>query len=168
MADERDTQSGAATGGATEPVCPWCSAPAAIGAPRCGSCGAAIAQRESISGLSIPGVTTVDPNLVADSSPASPVLRTQGTTNVLFAATQVNATLGLAAAAAVLGQDTIRGMLGGNDVDPTKVGVPSEAALLAVERLERGEAPPSDRKAGDPPADKAPEPPDPWSDLPRG
>ena len=167
MTDEGDPGSENATGGSTGPVCPWCSAPAAIGATRCASCGAAIAQRESISGLSIPGVTTVDPNLVADGSPASPVLRSQGTTNVLFAATQVNATFGLAAAAAVLGQDTIRGMLGANDVDPAKVGIPSEAALLAVERLEHGEAP-AETNAGAPSPPADPEPPDPWSDLPRG
>jgi hypothetical protein len=144
-------------------ICPWCSAPAATGATRCASCGAAIAQRESISGLVIPGVTTVDPNLVGDSSPASPLLRTQGTANVLYAATQVNATFGLAAAAAVLGQDAIRGMLGGKDVDPAKIGIPSEAALLAVERLERGET-----TAGETATGGDGEPPDPWSDLPRG
>lgn len=164
MTDELEPGSEDATaGGSTGPVCPWCSAPAAIGATRCTSCGAAIAQRESISGLSIPGVTTVDPNLVADSSPANPVLRTQGTTNVLFAATQVNATLGLAAAAAVLGQDAIRGMLGGNEVDLEAVGRPSEAALKAVERLERD----GDLATEPEPADEAPAPQqDPWADLP--
>lgn len=141
-------------------TCPWCSATNPPEARQCRSCGAAIAQRESLAGLVIPGVTSVDPNLVADGSLASPVLRTQGTTNVIFAATQVNATAGLAAAAAVLGQDMIKGMLGANDADLATVGRPSEAALLAAERLEREAA------AGDeaPP----PAPVDPWGDLPNG
>jgi len=45
--------------------CPWCSAVAAEDATRCPACGAALAQRDSIADLVIPGVTTVDPALAA-------------------------------------------------------------------------------------------------------
>ena len=47
-------------------VCPWCSAPVPPDATRCPACGDALAQRESIDGLAIPGVTIVDPALEAD------------------------------------------------------------------------------------------------------
>src|SRR5688572_27989355 len=43
--------------------CAWCSAPAANDAITCTSCGATLAQRESIGDLVVPGVTTVDPAL---------------------------------------------------------------------------------------------------------
>jgi hypothetical protein len=49
----------------TDRTCPWCSAPATAADDHCRSCGAALAQRESIGGLVIPGVTTVDPALAA-------------------------------------------------------------------------------------------------------
>src|SRR5690349_4994983 len=44
-------------------ACPWCATPAADGASRCATCGAALAQRESIGDLVIPGLTAVDPAL---------------------------------------------------------------------------------------------------------
>lgn len=47
-------------------VCPWCSAPVPPGATRCPACGDSLAQRESIDGLAIPGVTVVEPALGAD------------------------------------------------------------------------------------------------------
>ncbi|MCI4354878.1 MAG: zinc-ribbon domain-containing protein, partial [Thermoplasmata archaeon] len=46
-------------------VCPWCTAPVPPNATRCPACGDALAQRESIDDLAIPGVTTVDPALEA-------------------------------------------------------------------------------------------------------
>ena len=55
--------------GAPEPVpqagrsCPWCGAPVTEDATNCGDCGAAVAQRESIGGLKIAGLTSVDPAL---------------------------------------------------------------------------------------------------------
>src|SRR3972149_9025933 len=118
-------------------TCPWCSAANAPDARQCAGCGAAIAQRDDRGGVVVPGVTGVDPNLLGTpSSLASPMLRGQGTLGALNAVSQVNATLGLAAAAAYLGQDTIKGMLGGHDADLDAVGKPSEAALQALARLE--------------------------------
>ncbi|TAK01581.1 MAG: hypothetical protein EPO36_04800 [Chloroflexota bacterium] len=161
-------------------VCPWCSGRNAPGARQCATCGAAIAQRDDLGGVVVPGVTGVDPNLLGtQSSLASPVLRSQGTLNAINAVSQVNATLGLAAAAAILGQDTVKGMLGLKDADLDTVGKPSEAALQAVEKLDRdGAAAPTasaDEIAevdppptGQPPSGAGPTPPaiDPWADLP--
>src|SRR3970040_1532793 len=122
-------------------TCPWCSAANAHEARQCASCGAAISQRDDLGGVLVRGVTGWAPSLLGTpSSLASPVLRSQGTLGALNAVSQVNATLGLAAAAASLGQDTIKGMLGANDADLEAVGKPSEAALLAVEKLERERA----------------------------
>jgi hypothetical protein len=92
------------------------------------------------------------------------------------AVSHVNATLGLAAAAAILGQDTVKGMLGLKDADLASVGVPSEAALLAAERLAREqEAREAARRdaapsGGGPVAESEVETvapvSDPWADLP--
>jgi hypothetical protein len=159
-------------------TCPWCSAANAPDARQCAGCGAALAQRDDLGGVVVPGVTGVDPNLLGTpSSLASPVLRSQGTLGALNAVSQVNATLGLAAAAAILGQDTIKGMLGANDADLEAVGKPSEAALLAFEKLEH-EPPAAAAGADSDAAATAPAVPapsgggptapavDPWADLP--
>ena len=44
-------------------TCPWCAASVTPEQTRCPACGAALAQRESIAGLKIPGLTSVDPAL---------------------------------------------------------------------------------------------------------
>jgi hypothetical protein len=41
--------------------CPWCSAPIVADATHCPACGASLAERESLGGMAIPGVTEVDP-----------------------------------------------------------------------------------------------------------
>jgi hypothetical protein len=152
-------------------TCPWCSATNAPEARQCASCGAAIAQRDDLAGVVVPGVTGVDPNLLGTpSSLASPMLRSQGTLGAINAVSHVNATLGLAAAAAIIGQDTIKGMLGANDADLETVGKPSEAALLAVEKLDRERDADSEAGKGPAPSGAGPvaEAPDPWADLPAG
>jgi hypothetical protein len=45
-------------------TCPWCATPAAAEAATCSSCGAALAQRESLGEVNIPGLTGLDPALV--------------------------------------------------------------------------------------------------------
>jgi hypothetical protein len=157
-------------------TCPWCSAANAPEVRECASCGAAISQRDDLGGVVVPGVTGVDPNLLGTpSSLASPVLRSQGTLGAINAVSHVNATLGLAAAAAILGQDTIKGMLGANDADLDAVGRPSEAALLAVEKLERETAAAAAGTESEDAVPAAPGPSgggptapavDPWADLP--
>jgi hypothetical protein len=44
-------------------TCPWCAAEAAADATTCASCGAALAQHESLGDVRIPGLTSVDPAL---------------------------------------------------------------------------------------------------------
>ena len=136
----------------SERTCPWCSAPAAAADDHCRSCGAALAQRESIGGLVIPGVTTVDPALAAfDAQPRhlrgpSP---SQGiASGVIVAAAggpqfAIAALGGLVAVAAAeyLGA---KNSDGSGPVDLESVGKPSGATLMAQERIEReGEPPPA-------------------------
>ena len=159
-------------------ACPWCSTTNPPDARQCRSCGAAIAQREDLGGVVVPGVTGVDPNLLGTQvSLASPMLRSQGTMGAINAVSHVNATLGLAAAAAILGQDSVKGMLGLKDADLGSVGVPSEAALQAVEKLAREQEARelADRNAGAPSgagpiagaaSGEVAAAPDPWRDLP--
>jgi hypothetical protein len=159
-------------------ACPWCSTTNPPDARQCRSCGAAIAQREDLGGVVVPGVTGVDPNLLGtQASLASPMLRSQGTMSAINAVSHVNATLGLAAAAAILGQDSVKGMLGMKDADLGSVGVPSEIALQAVEKLAREQEARerAEREAGAPSGDGpvagaasagVAAAPDPWRDLP--
>jgi hypothetical protein len=125
--------------------CPWCSAAAPIGATQCPACGAALAQRESIAGLTIPGLTTIDPALQAiDGRPIhlrgpSP---SQGMASGVMAGALMGGPVGLgligglAAGAAVeyLGS---RGDHAGVPENLDDVGRPSPTTLLALERLER-------------------------------
>jgi hypothetical protein len=125
-------------------TCPWCATPAADGATRCSSCGAALAQRESIGDLVVPGLTAVDPALKdLDGRPIhlrgpSP---TQGAASGIIVAAAAGGPIGLAiiggvgalAAAEYLGAGGEKGR--GHE----HVGETSEAVLQAIERLERGE-----------------------------
>jgi hypothetical protein len=155
--------------------CPWCSAAAPVGASSCPDCGAALAQRESIAGLQITGVTSVDPALLdADGRPmhipkSSP---TQGMAGGVMLAALAGGPVGLAAIGglAVVGaaEYALSGR-GGRDGAPSldDLGRPSEAALRAIERLSAENAadgadpsgspqePPPERRANDP-----------WRDLP--
>ena len=49
-------------------ICPWCSTDTERVLTRCPRCGAALAQRETIDGLTIPGLTDVSPALEGDSA----------------------------------------------------------------------------------------------------
>ncbi len=165
----------------TEPTartCPWCSATAAPGATSCVSCGASLAQRESIGDLALPGVTSVDAALQAlDARPIHlrPGSPSQGVAAGVIPAVAIGGPVGLAALggiAAVAAGEYLGASVGdhGEAVDPASVGDPSEAARLAVERLERGE------ELGEPgaTAETRPTPApeesavDPWRDLPNG
>ncbi len=119
--------------------CPWCSTEVGPEASKCPSCGAAVAQRESVGGLVIPGVTSVDPAYQSTgSSLIRSTLRAQQTSASLGAIGQVNQGASVAVAGALLARDYMKGMFSGVDpADVSRVGQPSEAALLAAERLER-------------------------------
>ena len=131
-------------------TCPWCGTPSAPEAKRCTSCGAALAQRESIGALVVPGLTAVDPALkdLADRplhlSGPSP---SHGVASGAIAAAAIGGPAGLAiiggvaavAAAEYLGA----GKGGAAGVSPEQVGQTSEAVLQAIEKLDRGEALPA-------------------------
>ena len=128
-------------------TCSWCGHPATEDATRCASCGAALAQRESIGDLVIPGLTAVDPALKdLDGRPLhlrgpSP---TQGAASGLIVAAAAGGPIGLAivggigalAAAEYLGASGDKAGGKGHGA----VGETSGAVLQAIERLERGEA----------------------------
>ena len=127
------------------PHCAWCSAPNAAKATNCASCGAAMAQRESIGDLVVPGVTTVDPALAAI---ANLPLRLHGPSpsqamaGGAIAAAAAGGPVGLAALgglAAVAAAEYMSGGKGGSGAvaDLDAFGRPSEAVLQALDRLER-------------------------------
>ena len=144
--------------------CAWCATPAPDTATRCGGCGAALAQREAIGDLVVPGLTAVDPALKdLDGRPLhlggpSP---TQGAASGLFAAAAAGGPVGLAILGGVgaLAATEYFGAGTGQGTAVENLGEPSGAVLQAIERLERGEALPSTSDATAPPGlDAAPGP----------
>jgi hypothetical protein len=144
--------------GASGPrTCAWCATPAADDATRCGSCGAALAQRESIGNLVIPGLTAVDPALKdLDGRPLhlSGPSPSHGVASGAIVAAAAGGPLGLAilggvgAVAAVEYLGASRGRPGEKGHD--HVGETSDAVRQAVERLDRGEALPGSNASSDP------------------
>jgi hypothetical protein len=124
MIDEKEAAAGQS--------CPWCSALVAPEATHCPVCGGAVAQRESIADLSIAGLTTVDPALLAyDARPLHiPLPVPSGVGPV----SGVPGTIARMAALAAPYGSSIRP---DGPVDPSTVGKPSDAAIQAVERLDR-------------------------------
>jgi hypothetical protein len=127
-------------------TCPWCATPAAPEATKCSSCGAALAQRETIGDLVIPGLTAVDPALqdFADRplhlSGPSP---THGVASGVVAAAAMGGPMGIAILGGVAAMGAAEylgaGKVGPDGVPVDQVGQASGAALEAVEKLERGE-----------------------------
>jgi hypothetical protein len=165
----------------TEPTtCPWCEAPAAPDATTCGACGAALAQRESIGDLRIPGLTSVDPALEDfDKRPLhlrgpSP---SQGVGPALIIGALAGGPIGLVAiggVAAVAGAEflgTRMGRPGGPALED--VGKPSEVVLKALERADAPSGEDAGRSssgdanaAGEPGAAAADDGMSIWRDLP--
>jgi hypothetical protein len=156
----------------TEPTtCPWCAAPAAADATTCGACGAALAQRESIGDLRIPGLTSVDPALEDfDKRPLhlrgpSP---SQGMAPALIIGAVAGGPIGLVAiggVAAVAGAELLGTRVASGHGAPAleDVGKPSEVVLQALEQADRAAA------ANGAPSDTAPADDDGmsiWRDLP--
>jgi RNA polymerase subunit RPABC4/transcription elongation factor Spt4 len=137
MAEEAEPASGR--------PCPWCSALASPEATQCPACGAALAQRESIGDLVIPGVTTVDPTLQAY---AAQPLRIPGSSpsqgivgRAVVAAAVAGGPLGLAALGGLAAVAASEYLGAGRDmsgaaIDVMDVGRPSDAVLQAVKRLD--------------------------------
>jgi RNA polymerase subunit RPABC4/transcription elongation factor Spt4 len=127
--------------------CAWCEALAPADATKCPACGAALAQRESIGDLVIPGVTNVDPALRAfDERPhtlhaTSP---SQSAATGLIVAAALGGPLGIAiigglAATAAVEYRSASQRDRAETPDPEDIGRPSGAVQQAFERLERGE-----------------------------
>lgn len=124
-------------GNETDPgrECPWCSAPVPPDATHCPACGDAIAQRKSIADVALAGVTTVDPALEAYAAQPLPIpLPVPMSVDPIGGAIYLTGLAGLAALAAPQGTRT------NAPVDPRNVGEPSDAALQAVEQLDREDA----------------------------
>lgn len=128
--------------------CPWCSEAAPIGAAQCPACGAALAQRESIGDLVIPGVTSVNPALLDYDGRPMHIPKsgpTQGMAGGVMLAAMAGGPVGLAAIGglAVVGAaEYARSGRGGQDGVPAleDLGRPSEVALQALDRLAIEEA----------------------------
>ena len=132
MADDREQR-----------TCQWCGSSSPADATDCSGCGAALAARESVGGLVIPGVTAVDPALQAyDAQPwrlprNSP---SQGLAGGTIAAAAMGGPVGIAALgglAAVAAVEYLGASHGHGDAPPLDaVGRPSEAAIEMVRQLD--------------------------------
>ena len=166
----------AATGsGAPEAprTCAWCGTPAASPeATSCASCGAALAQRESIGDLAIPGLTSVDAALQDyDKRPLhlrgpSP---SQGMAPALIVGAMAGGPIGLAAiggVAAVAAAEFLGARTGGAGGALENVGKPSEVALQAIARLGDGDGEPAGESDSTPIDAAADDGRSIWRDLP--
>jgi len=160
-------------------TCPWCSAPAAADAMTCPACGAVLAQRDSLGGVAISGLTSVDPALAAANgrpmrlAGPSP---SQGMASGAVAAAMIGGPVGavaLGGMAAVVAAEYLGarrpGMSGPGELDD--IGRPSELARLAAERLDADVDPDASAETDEPDADTPPSPAvllDPWRDMPGG
>lgn len=131
-------------GDAAARTCPWCSAPAKATDTTCSSCGAALAQRDELGGVLIPGVTGLDPGLEAIRD--QPVhlkgpSPTQGLASGLIPAAAMGGPAGIAIVggiAAVAAVEYLSGKgPGGARTDPSTVGQLGGVAQLALEKVKR-------------------------------
>lgn len=155
-------------------ACAWCGTPATPEAASCSSCGAALAQRESIGELAIPGLTSVDAALQDyDKRPLhlrgpSP---SQGAAPALIVGAMAGGPIGLAAiggVAAVAAAEYLGARRSGA-AGLEDVGKPSEIALQAVERINDGSlaaASPDAADSGAPATPGADDGRSIWDDLP--
>lgn len=153
-------------------TCAWCATPAAPNATVCSSCGAALAQRESIGDVAIPGLTAVDAALQDyDKRPLH--LRgpsnSQGMAPALIVGAVAGGPIGLAAiggVAAVAAAEFMGTRRPGDPASLEDVGKPSEVALQAVQRLDAGGTLASSAEEATPEEDRADGGADIWRDLP--
>ncbi|HET9680920.1 MAG TPA: hypothetical protein VFP19_02695 [Candidatus Limnocylindrales bacterium] len=134
---------GAGTAGEPGRTCQWCGAVSPAEATQCRGCGAALATRDSLGDLVVPGVTGVDPALEAyDAQPwrlprSSP---SQGMAGGTIAAAAMGGPVGLAALgglAAVAAVEYLGANQGHGDAPSLEaVGRPSEAAVEMARRLD--------------------------------
>jgi len=161
-------------GGVGEPVpmgrtCAWCSHAAPMDATTCPSCGAALAQRETIGDLVIPGVTDVRADLL---DAAGRALHLPGASNAqgMASGAMIGAMIGGPVGLAAIGGTALVGAAeylaasrrqDGDAPAFEDVGRPNEVAAKVAEQLDRG----GDRGT-DSPAEPWTDASDPWRDLP--
>jgi hypothetical protein len=121
--------------------CQWCDAQSADAkATNCANCGAALILRESFDGIRIPGVTDVDPDLkVYANKPlriprGSPSQTVAGPAVAAAALGGPAALLGLGALGAAVVKEYVDAG-GGKSPPKDRVGVPSEAVVEMVNKL---------------------------------
>ena len=150
-------------------TCAWCSHAAPANATQCPSCGAALAQRETIGDLVIPGVTDVRGDLLdADGRPLHipGASNAQGLASGAMVGAMVGGPIGLAAVGGMAIVSAAEYMASsrrdhGDAAALEDVGRPNDAAAKVAEQLDRdGDTGPG--PAADPWRDAV----DPWRDLP--
>jgi hypothetical protein len=122
-------------------TCAWCATPARPEETTCSSCGAPLAQRESIGDLAIPGLTAVDAALLDfDDRPLrlrgpSP---SQGVAPALIVGAMAGGPIGLAAIGGVAAVAAVEYLGARRDGAAAleAVGRPSEIVLQALEHLD--------------------------------
>ena len=135
------------TDGGAARRCAWCEAAAPASATRCPACGAALAQREDLGGLLIPGVTAIHPELAAA---ADRPLRlggpsaSQGMASGIMAAAAMPGAAGLVLTGGIMAVAAAEylGVPGSGlpGPDPETLGRPGEAALAMASRLDEEDA----------------------------
>ena len=163
--------------------CPWCATPAAVADTNCRSCGAALAQRESIGDLRVTGLTSIDPAL-EDYASRPMHLRgpspSHGVASGVMAAAALGGPAGLAiigGVAAVAAAEYMGAASGGGArTSLADLGKPSEVVLQALERADATPPKPStdtpaSAGASEPPTSVSPRPQNDdgrsiWRDLP--
>ena len=150
-------------------TCAWCSHTAPLEATQCPSCGAALAQRESIGDLVIPGVTSVRPDLLdADGRPLHipGASSAQGMASGAMIGAMVGGPIGLAAiggmAVVSAAEYVAASRRAGDGPALEDVGRPIDAAARLAEQLDRAGA-----TGPEAPAEPWHDAVDPWRDLPR-
>ena len=144
--------------------CQWCETVNAPAASNCTSCGAALILRESFDGVRIPGVTDVDPDLQVYAK--KPLRIPRGSPSEAVAGPAVAAAaLGGPAAVIALGALGVTvakeySDAGGSSKAAAKerVGVPSEAIVAMVNRLNAKAATAEQKADGAGDSTEAPDP----------
>ncbi len=165
MADEQGPKQDEPTGEphatATGPrSCQWCGAVSPASATQCSGCGAALATRESLGGLIVPGVTAVHPALEAYDAQPRHLPRNspgQGIAGGTIAAAALGGPAGIAALGGLAAVAAVEylGAGAGHAGDTTGidgVGRPSEAALEMARRLDAEGEPAATEATGSDPA----------------
>ncbi len=154
----------------TNDACPWCSAATPVAATHCPACGASLAERESLGGMEIPGVTEVDPGVIAAERRAAGIVRAKvsGADRAGFASTLVS---GFVPGGPILGAAINLVATGLSHSEASSIGDPSSAALQLASKLDLEQSAAEGHRTvpspdGEPDA-SAPAP-DPWADLPTG